>query len=145
MGTRPTTEFRSEAVRLALTSGLPSKQVASDLGVGFLTLNRWIQQDSSKLDKPVAQTDLEREVAELRKEVRLLKKEKGIIACPIAVVQSECQDWLQFRAAPCRVFVQARGHAGRPIPLRFLTANAGRTQTPTLKTGGHRGVQRVQR
>ena len=42
MGTRPTAEFRSEALRLALTSGLSRKQVASDLGVGFSTLSRWI-------------------------------------------------------------------------------------------------------
>lgn len=79
MGTRPTAEFRSEAVRLALTSGLSRKQIASDLGVGFSTLSRWIQQDQSNPDKPAAQTDLEREVAELRREVRLLKEERDIL------------------------------------------------------------------
>jgi transposase len=29
-------------VRIALTSGLTRKQVASDLGIGLSTLNKWI-------------------------------------------------------------------------------------------------------
>ena len=33
-------EFRQDAVRIALTSGLTSKQVADDLGVGMSTLNQ---------------------------------------------------------------------------------------------------------
>ena len=45
MASKPTPEFRAEAVRIALTSGLPRKQVAADFGVGFSTLSRWIQQD----------------------------------------------------------------------------------------------------
>jgi transposase len=35
MAHRHTEEFRREAARMALTSGLTRKQVASDLGVGF--------------------------------------------------------------------------------------------------------------
>lgn len=42
MGTKWTDEFRPDAVRIALTSGLTGKQVASDLGVGVSTLNKWI-------------------------------------------------------------------------------------------------------
>lgn len=42
MGTKRTDEFRADAVRIALTSGLTRKQVASDLGVGVSTLNKWI-------------------------------------------------------------------------------------------------------
>jgi len=45
MGTKRTAEFRQEAVRVALTSGLTRKQVASDFGVGFSTLSRWVQKD----------------------------------------------------------------------------------------------------
>jgi len=40
MAQKPTPEFRAEAVRVALTSGLPRKQVAADLGIGFSTLSR---------------------------------------------------------------------------------------------------------
>jgi len=32
--------FKSEAVQLALTSGLARKQVAADLAIGFPTLNK---------------------------------------------------------------------------------------------------------
>ncbi len=74
-----TPEFRAEAVRIALTSGLPRKQIASDLGVGFSTLSRWIQQDQRNLDKPTAQSDLERELTQLRKENRLLREERDIL------------------------------------------------------------------
>jgi len=38
-----TPEFRAEAVGIALTSGLSRRQVASDLGVGFSTLNTWVR------------------------------------------------------------------------------------------------------
>ncbi|WP_354434609.1 hypothetical protein [Martelella mangrovi] len=55
-------------MRVALTSGLPRRQVAADFGVGFSTLSRWIQQDRRNPEKPTTQSDLEREVAELRKE-----------------------------------------------------------------------------
>jgi transposase-like protein len=42
MGIRRTKEFRSEAVRIALTSGLSLKQVSADLGIGLSTLGKWI-------------------------------------------------------------------------------------------------------
>ena len=42
MGLQRTDEFRQDAVRIALTSGLTRKQVADDLGVGMSTLNKWI-------------------------------------------------------------------------------------------------------
>jgi len=79
MASRPTEEFRAEAVRVALTSGLPRKQVAADLGIGFSTLSRWIQQDRRNPEKPGAQSDLEREIAELRKENRLLREERDVL------------------------------------------------------------------
>ena len=79
MGSRPTEEFRSEAVRVALTSGLPRKQVAADFGIGFSTLNRWIQQDRRNPEKPTVQSDLEREIAELRKENRMLREERDVL------------------------------------------------------------------
>lgn len=39
MGTGRTDEFRKDAVRIALTSGLTRRQVADNLGVGLSTLN----------------------------------------------------------------------------------------------------------
>ena len=79
MASRPTEEFRAEAVRVALTSGLPRKQVAAEFGIGFSTLNRWIQQDRRNPEKPTVQSDLEREIAELRKENRMLREERDVL------------------------------------------------------------------
>ena len=43
-----TDEFRRDAVRIALTSGLTRRQVADDLGVGMSTLNKWITTHRDK-------------------------------------------------------------------------------------------------
>lgn len=92
MASRPTEEFRSEAVRVALTSGLPRKQVAADFGIGFSTLNRWIQQDRRNPEKPTVQSDLEREIAELRKENRMLREEREVLKRPPSSLRSEANE-----------------------------------------------------
>jgi len=79
MASQHTAEFRQEAVRVALTSGLNRKQVASDFGVGFSTLSRWIQLERQTLPEPTAQSDLEAEVTRLRKENRLLREEREVL------------------------------------------------------------------
>jgi len=79
MGTKHTTEFRHEAVRVALTSGLTRKQVAADFGIGFSTLSKWIQQERKTPDRPSVQSDLEREIVELRRENRLLSEEREVL------------------------------------------------------------------
>lgn len=40
MGTGRTDEFRKDAVRIALTSGLSRRHVAGDLGIGLSTFNK---------------------------------------------------------------------------------------------------------
>ena len=72
MAHQHTEEFRSEAVRLALTSGLSRKQVAADLGVGFSILSRWIKLHRQSDMKDIPDPDLHQEVMKLRKENRIL-------------------------------------------------------------------------
>lgn len=80
MAKKHTEEFRQEAVRIALTSGLTRRQVASDLGVGFSTLARWIQKSGESDDFPsTLDVDLAKENARLRKENRLLLEEREIL------------------------------------------------------------------
>ena len=43
MASKHSDEFRRDAVRIALTSGLSRRQVASDLGIGLSTLNKWVK------------------------------------------------------------------------------------------------------
>lgn len=79
MASRHGTEFRREAVRLALTSGLTRKQIAADLGVGFSTLNKWVQQDRDKDLMTGPHEDQEKEIIRLRKENRILREEREIL------------------------------------------------------------------
>ena len=72
-------EFRREAVRIALTSGLPRTRVAADLGVGKSTLGKWVSQ-YRPLDMTAApQADLALENERLRTENRVLKEEREIL------------------------------------------------------------------
>jgi len=79
MTSRHGTEFRREAVRLALTSGLTRKQLAADLGIGFSTLNKWVQQDRDKELLTGPHDDQEKEISRLRKENRILREEREIL------------------------------------------------------------------
>ena len=79
MASNPTPKFRAEAVRVALTRALPRKQVATDFGVGFSMLSHWIQQDRRNPEKATTQSDLEREIAELRKENRMVREEREVL------------------------------------------------------------------
>ena len=79
MGMKRTDEFRADVVRIARTSGLTRKQVASDLGVGLSTLNKWVtaHRDTDVVsDKDL---DLARENERLRRENRILKEEREIL------------------------------------------------------------------
>ncbi len=49
MGTGRTAEFRKDAVRIALTSGLSRRHVADDLGVGFSTLNKCVNAHRTRM------------------------------------------------------------------------------------------------
>ena len=79
MGLKRTDEFRADAVRIALTSGLTRKQVADDLGVGMSTLNKWItaHRDTDVLSKE--DLSLAEETDRLRRENRILKEEREVL------------------------------------------------------------------
>jgi transposase len=78
MGLKRTDEFRADAVRIALTSGLKRKQVADDLGVGMSTLNKWIAAHRDTDVVPKEDLDLAKKNDRLRREIKLLKEEREI-------------------------------------------------------------------
>jgi len=79
MAIKHTEDFKQEAVRIALSSGLPRAQIAGDLGVGKSTLSKWISVHRPS-DMPVTpQADLAKENERLRLEIRVLREEREIL------------------------------------------------------------------
>ena len=79
MGLKRTEEFRQDAVRIALTSGLTRKRVADDLGVGMSTLNKWIAAHRETDVVSKEEMSLAKENDRLRHDIRRLKEEKKIL------------------------------------------------------------------
>ena len=79
MGLKRADEFRANAVRIALTSWLSRKQVASDLGVGLSTLNKWVTAHRDADVVSDKELDLARENERLCQENRILKEEREIL------------------------------------------------------------------
>jgi len=83
MAVTHTEEFRHEAVRITLSSGLSRSRMAADLGIGKSTLGYWISQyRTAELPVPELQTDLARENERLRLENRVLREEREILKKP---------------------------------------------------------------
>ena len=81
-GTRPTPEFRREAVRLARTSVRTRREIAEDLGIGLSTLTRWLSQERDASEPSEAPVDVHAELKRLRRENAVLKQERDILKKP---------------------------------------------------------------
>ena len=79
MAPKRTDEFRQNAVRITLTSGLSRKQVTDDLGAGMSTLSTW--RTAHRDPDVISQEDLglARQNDRLRRENCVLKKESETI------------------------------------------------------------------
>ena len=77
---RFTPEFKSEAVRLALSGDRSQRAVADDLGIGYSTLDRWIgrYRDRQSISAPAGET-AEAELIRLRRENHILREERDIL------------------------------------------------------------------
>jgi transposase len=75
-----TNEFKTDAVRLARTSGKPVAQVAKDLGIKDNVLYRWMKIFGSPNDGSGKITPNEHEeLMKLRREIRVLREERDIL------------------------------------------------------------------
>jgi transposase len=73
-------QFRIEAVRLALESGKPLRQIAEDLGVSLESLRKWVKQTQIDAGEREGLTTSEREeLRRLRRENRILREEREIL------------------------------------------------------------------
>ena len=77
-----TAEFKAEAVRLVETSGKSITAIARDLGIEHGSLRNWSMQarvDSGRGPAGALTTDEKEELAQLRKENRVLREEREIL------------------------------------------------------------------
>nr|WP_211106397.1 transposase [Nitrospirillum iridis] len=74
-----TAAFKQEALRILSTSGRTVAEVAGDLGIGKSTLQRWKTQatESELLSGP--HPDVEKELARLRQENKILRQERDLL------------------------------------------------------------------
>ena len=90
MGTGRTDEFRKDAVRIALTSGLSRQQVADDLGVGKSTLNKWVAAHRDTDVVSSEDRELAKENERLRRENRIAwLKSRNIVSNSVSLLNSE--------------------------------------------------------
>ncbi len=65
-----------------MISGLIRKQVASDLGIGLSTLNKWVTTHKTTGDVTSGDLELAKENKQLRREIRVFKEERDILKKP---------------------------------------------------------------
>ena len=88
---RYTTEFKQEAVRLALQGNVPKSQVARELGLTDKMLYSWINHfGPAKSDQPIPLTTDERdELMRLRRELKRTQEERDILKKALGICSME--------------------------------------------------------
>jgi len=72
-----TDEFRRDAVRIAISSGLTRPQASSDLGAGLSALNKWVQKHQHDDLMSGPHEDVEKGNKPLHKEREVLKRRRS--------------------------------------------------------------------
>lgn len=90
---RHTDEFKREAVKLALTGGLPRHSIADDLGIGKSTLGKWIreyrEEQASFHDGGLQDKNLQKELIRLQRENKVLREERDLLKKATAFFASQ--------------------------------------------------------
>jgi transposase len=78
-----TAEFKREAVRLAQTSGKPITHIARELGISDTSIHQWrkdlAEHGPEAFPGSGHQTTQEEEVRRLKRELEIVKQERGIL------------------------------------------------------------------
>lgn len=83
-------EFRQRAVALAREGAKPIAQIARDLGIADSCLRNWLHQaDVDEGHRQGLTTDERKELAQLRRENRVLRMEKEILGKAAAFFANE--------------------------------------------------------
>jgi transposase len=90
---RHTEEFKNEAVKLALSSGLPRQAIADDLGIGKSTLTKWIKDYREELrssgDGGLQGNSLQKELIRLQRENKVQREERDLLKKATAFFASQ--------------------------------------------------------
>jgi transposase len=87
-------EFRSSSAKLALDSDQPISKTAKDLGVNVNTLHSWISNESNSNKSIMSNNNKEchfSELAKLRKELSIVKRERDLLKKAAAYFAKESQ------------------------------------------------------
>jgi len=91
-------EFKSEAVRLVLTSGKSCAEIARDLGVADYLVVRWKKQHHAReaAGKPAftgrgvpARTEQETRITQLERELEIARQERDVLKKAVAFFAKE--------------------------------------------------------
>ena len=84
-------EFKTEAVRLAKSSGRSIRQLAMELGVSNETLGVWVREDQQRPVATPLAAEERAELVDLRRRVRVLETEREILKKAAAFFASETE------------------------------------------------------
>ena len=92
-------EFKVEAAQLVLDQGYSVKEAAQAMGVGLSTLDKWVRKLKNERDGQLTPgnpiTPEQREIAELKKQVKRLELEKEILKKASALLMSDSMNGLR--------------------------------------------------
>jgi len=87
-------EFKQETASLVLDQGYSRKAAAEAMGVGYTALDRWVRQlrqerSGEPPEKGRAITDTQRQIQELKAQIKRLEREKTILKKATALLMSD--------------------------------------------------------
>jgi len=92
-------EFKVECAQLVLDHGYSIREAASSMGVGKSTLDKWVRKLRNEREGNVIQgtpiTQEQREIANLKKQVKRLELEKEILKKASALLMSDTMNGLR--------------------------------------------------
>lgn len=82
-------EFKEDAVKFLRSSGKPCTHVAKDLGISETALRKWNTQFDMDNPFPGKGNPRDKEIYELKKEIKNLKEERDILKKAMAIFSQE--------------------------------------------------------
>lgn len=87
-------DFKQETASLVLDQGYTRKAAAEAMGVGYTALDRWVRQlrqerSGEPPEKGQAITDTQRQIQDLKAQIKRLEREKAILKKATALLMSD--------------------------------------------------------